>query len=71
MPPNSYVSAPAHDAYDVIIIGGAMMGAAAAWFTASDPDFDGRILVVDRDPSYANCRPHIRTPASASSLAAR
>lgn len=55
MPPNSYVSSPAHDAYDVIIIGGAMMGAAAAWFTASDPDFDGRILVIDRDPSYAKC----------------
>jgi len=53
MPPNSYVSAPAHSAYDVVIIGGAMMGAAAAWFTASDPDFDGRILVIDRDPSYA------------------
>ncbi|WP_324753369.1 FAD-binding oxidoreductase [Roseovarius sp. Pro17] len=55
MPPNSYVSSPAHDAYDVIIIGGAMMGAAAAWFTASDADFDGRILVIDRDPTYEKC----------------
>lgn len=55
MPPNSYVSTPGHDSYDVIIIGGAMMGAAAAWFTAQDPGFDGRILVIDRDPSYEKC----------------
>ncbi|RVT85946.1 FAD-binding oxidoreductase [Rhodobacteraceae bacterium CCMM004] len=29
------------------------MGAATAWFLASDPVFDGRVLVVERDPSYA------------------
>ncbi|SEL25369.1 Glycine/D-amino acid oxidase [Roseovarius nanhaiticus] len=55
MPPNSYISTPSHDSYDVVIIGGAMMGSAAAWFTAQDPDFDGRILVIDRDPSYEKC----------------
>ncbi|MEI4262538.1 NAD(P)/FAD-dependent oxidoreductase [Roseovarius sp. D0-M9] len=55
MPPNSYVSSPSRDTYDVVIIGGAMMGAAAAWFISHDPDFDGRILVIDRDPSYEKC----------------
>jgi len=39
--------------YDVVIIGGAMMGAAVAWFLANHPDFDGSVLVVEQDPSYA------------------
>lgn len=29
------------------------MGSAAAWFLASHADFDGRILVVERDPTYS------------------
>ena len=28
------------------------MGSSSAWFLASNPDFDGRILVVERDPAY-------------------
>lgn len=44
----------AHTGYDVVIVGGAIMGASLAWFLASDPDFDGRVLVVERDPTYAN-----------------
>jgi glycine/D-amino acid oxidase-like deaminating enzyme len=42
-----------HAHYDLVIIGGAMIGSSAAWWTASNPDFSGRILVVERDPSYA------------------
>jgi glycine/D-amino acid oxidase-like deaminating enzyme len=38
--------------YDVVIVGGAIMGSSVAWFLASNPDFDGSILVVERDPSY-------------------
>lgn len=38
--------------YDVVIVGGAIYGSAIAWFLASDPDFDGRVLVVERDPTY-------------------
>ncbi|WP_050929726.1 NAD(P)/FAD-dependent oxidoreductase [Aestuariivita boseongensis] len=44
-----------YDSYDVVIIGGAIMGSATAWFLTRDPDFDGRILVIERDPSYAMC----------------
>lgn len=47
------MQAPRHDSYDIVIIGGAIMGSAAAWFLTEESDFDGRILVVERDPSYA------------------
>ena len=45
----------AHQNFDIVIIGGAMMGSAAAWFLSHHPQFDGRILVIERDPSYAFC----------------
>lgn len=38
--------------YDIIIVGGAIMGASAAWFLSKNEDFDGSILVVERDPTY-------------------
>lgn len=46
--------APKDTSYDVVIIGGAIMGASAAWFLSDDKDFDGKVLVVDRDLSYEN-----------------
>ncbi|WP_336064684.1 NAD(P)/FAD-dependent oxidoreductase [Serratia sp. 201] len=39
--------------YDVVIIGGAAVGSATAYFLASNPDFNGSVLVVERDPTYA------------------
>lgn len=45
--------APKCQTYDVIIIGGAIMGSSTAWFLSDDPDFKGRVLVVEKDPSYA------------------
>lgn len=45
-------AAPQHSAYDVVIIGGAIMGSSTAWFLSADKGFGGRVLVVERDPSY-------------------
>lgn len=40
------------DQYDVVIVGGAVIGSACAYFLAANPDFNGSILVVERDSSY-------------------
>src|SRR5918992_3215070 len=37
---------------DVVIIGGAIVGSSVATFLASRPDFDGRTVVVERDPTF-------------------
>lgn len=39
--------------YDVVIVGGAVVGSATAFFLATNPDFRGSILVIERDWSYA------------------
>jgi glycine/D-amino acid oxidase-like deaminating enzyme len=43
---------PQHSSYDVVIVGGAMYGASVSWWLTRTPGFQGRILVVERDPSY-------------------
>jgi len=45
---------PSQKTYDIVIIGGAIMGASAAWFLSDNKDFDGSVLVVEKDPTYAN-----------------
>ncbi|NSX88320.1 FAD-binding oxidoreductase [Agrobacterium tumefaciens] len=40
------------DTYDVVIVGGAVIGSAVAYYLAANPDFKGSILVVERDPTY-------------------
>ena len=45
-------NSPKHASYDVVIIGGAIMGSSTAWFLSDDKDFDGRVLVIERDMSY-------------------
>lgn len=49
------VPTPARSSYDVVIVGGAMFGSAVAWFLANNPDFNGSVLVVERDTSYEHC----------------
>ena len=39
--------------YDVIIVGGGVTGCATGYFLAAG-QFDGTVLVIERDPSYAN-----------------
>lgn len=44
------------DSYDVVIVGGALMGSAIAYFISENPDFDGSVLVVEPDPTYENAQ---------------
>ena len=37
---------------DVVIVGGAIIGSSVATFLADRPDFDGRIVVVERDTTF-------------------
>jgi glycine/D-amino acid oxidase-like deaminating enzyme len=39
--------------YDVVIVGGAVVGSSTAYFLATNPDFNGSILVIEKDLSYA------------------
>lgn len=41
------------DSYDVVIVGGAVIGSSVAYFLTANPDFTGSVLVVERDPSYS------------------
>ena len=43
---------PKQKSYDVVIVGGAMLGSSIAWFLSNNKDFTGKILVVERDPTY-------------------
>jgi len=47
------VTGPTRATRDVVIVGGGMLGAAVAWFLADAAAFDGRVLVVERDPTYS------------------
>jgi FAD-dependent oxidoreductase domain-containing protein 1 len=42
----------ASDRADVVIVGGAIVGSSVATFLALRPDWSGRIVVVERDPTY-------------------
>ena len=47
-----YPDRPTATHYDVVIVGGAIIGSSIAWFLSSNPDFNGSLLVIERDPSY-------------------
>lgn len=44
---------PAPNSADVVIVGGAAIGSSIAYHLARDPAFSGRIVVVEKDPTYA------------------
>lgn len=46
---------PILGSYDVIIVGGAIMGSSTAWFLSGNKDFNGKVLVVERDMTYESC----------------
>lgn len=49
---SGFISEASQSHYDVVIIGGAMIGSSLAWFLSDNDDFDGSILVIERDPNY-------------------
>lgn len=50
--------------YDVVIVGGAVVGSAIAYFLTGPLGFDGTVLVVERDPTYESAA----TPRSAGGI---
>ena len=38
--------------YDVVIIGGAMIGSAIAWFLSANEDFNGTICIIEKDLTF-------------------
>jgi len=45
---------PKYASYDVVIVGGAIYGSSVAWWLTQMPGFQGRVLVIERDPTYEN-----------------
>ena len=49
--------------YDVVIIGGGVIGSSIAYHLSANPGFTGRIAVVERDPTYAASSSSLSTSA--------
>ena len=45
-------AAPPEHTYDVVIVGGAVMGSSTAYWLTASADFKGRVLVIERDSTY-------------------
>ncbi|MCB8819605.1 NAD(P)/FAD-dependent oxidoreductase [Microvirga rosea] len=46
------MTSPAENFADVVIVGGAVMGSSTAFHLLSDPGFKGRVVVIEKDPTY-------------------
>ncbi len=46
---------PTSSSYDVVVVGGAIIGSSVAWWLSREPGFDGSVLVVEKDPLYQQC----------------
>ena len=46
------MTASASPSADVVIVGGAVMGSSTAYHLMTDPDFKGRVIVVEKDSTY-------------------
>lgn len=44
--------APKRTSYDIVVVGGAVIGSSVAYWLTENPDFRGSILVVERDSTY-------------------
>lgn len=43
---------PVSESADVVICGGAAIGSSVAYHLAADPGFTGRVVVIEKDPTY-------------------
>ena len=43
----------AEERFDIVIVGGAVIGSAVAYFLTHDLGFSGSVAVIERDPTYA------------------
>ena len=51
------------DSYDVVIVGGAVIGSSVAYFLTANPDFDGSVLIIERDPTFAQASTSLSSSA--------
>lgn len=51
------------ESYDVVIIGGAVIGSSVAFFLTANPDFDGSVLILERDPTFAQASTSLSSSA--------
>lgn len=49
------------DTADVVVIGGAVIGSGAAYALSANPDFQGRVIVLEKDRSYAQAASSLST----------
>jgi glycine/D-amino acid oxidase-like deaminating enzyme len=50
--PQEYSMTDVTRRFDVVIVGGGIMGSSTAYWLASNPDFRGSVAVIEKDPTY-------------------